>query len=102
MDTFVTVEVVEPSSTPGCIEGVERAFGWFHEIERLCSRFDLSSEVMQLSTQIASPTVVSRLLFEAVRFAIAVARLSGGAFDPTIGTLLEARGYNRNYRTGES
>jgi thiamine biosynthesis lipoprotein len=57
---------------------------------------------MQLSNQIASPTVVSRLLYEAVRFAIAVARLSGGAFDPTIGTLLEARGYDRNYRTGES
>ena len=100
MDTIVTMEVVDPTFPEECAEGVERAFGWFREIERRCSRFDLDSEVMRLSAQVGAPVVVSRLLFEAVNFAATVARQSGGAFDPTIGSQLEARGYNRNYRTG--
>jgi thiamine biosynthesis lipoprotein len=98
MDTFVTIEVVEPVAE--CAELVERAFGWFDEIVRRCSRFEPESEVMRLSTRVGSPVTVSPLLFEAVSFALAVARASGGAFDPTIGGALEARGFNRSYQTG--
>jgi thiamine biosynthesis lipoprotein len=102
MDTLVTVEVVDPTSNDECAEGVERAFGWFREIERRCSRFDLNSELMQLTGRVGAPVAVSRLLFEAVNFAVTVSRQSGGAFDPTIGGKLEARGFNRNYQTGEA
>ena len=56
---------------------------------------------MQLSTRIGAPIPVSELLFEAVRFALAVAKESGGAFDPTIGCDMEARGFNREYRSGQ-
>jgi thiamine biosynthesis lipoprotein len=41
------------------------------------------------------------MLFEAVRFAVAVAAESGGAFDPTIGLAMERRGFDREHRTGE-
>jgi thiamine biosynthesis lipoprotein len=102
MDTFVTIDIIEPDSAQAAAESVERAFSWFSEIERRCSRFDLDSEVMRLSAQIGSPVVVSELLFQAITFALSVAELSGGAFDPTLGGSLEARGFNRNYQTGET
>jgi thiamine biosynthesis lipoprotein len=40
------------------------------------------------------------MLFEAVRFALKVANETDGAFDPTVGSRMSARGYNRHYRTG--
>jgi FAD:protein FMN transferase len=40
-------------------------------------------------------------LFEAVRFALMVAEETGGAFDPTVGRRMAARGFNRHYLTGE-
>ena len=55
---------------------------------------------MQLTTQVGVPVPASAILFEAVRFAVAVAEESGGAFDPTIGHSMETRGFNREYRTG--
>jgi len=64
------------------------AAAWFDEIERICSRFNPESELTRLSTRIGERVRVSELLFEAVRFALAVADESGGAFDPTIGLLL--------------
>ena len=39
------------------------------------------------------------MLFEAVRFALCVAEETGGAFDPTIGRRMEARGFNRERST---
>jgi thiamine biosynthesis lipoprotein len=56
---------------------------------------------MQLTTEIGVPVPVSALLYEAVQFAVAVAEESQGAFDPTIGHPMEARGFNREYRTGQ-
>lgn len=78
---------------------VERAFGWFHEIEEHCSRFSSTSELRQLVP--GKPTPASPILFEAVRFALLVAEETGGAFDPTVGHSMAERGFNRNHRTGE-
>jgi thiamine biosynthesis lipoprotein len=96
MGTLVTIQVVPP----GGDEAIDRAFAWFHEIEARCTRFDESSELMQLSARIGEPVPVSRILFEAVRFALQVAEDTGGAFDPTVGHRLEALGVNREHRTG--
>src|SRR5262249_4286090 len=73
---------------------------WFREIESRCSRFDPQSELIQLSHRIGESVPVSAILFEAVRFALAVAENSGGAFDPTVGYIMESRGFNREYQTG--
>jgi thiamine biosynthesis lipoprotein len=43
---------------------------------------------------------VSDLLYEAVRFAVAVAEQTSGAFDPTVGARMERRGFDREHRTG--
>src|SRR5438045_3291326 len=48
MDTFVTIKVIGHDETPQEIQhrttAVERAFGWFREIEARCTRFDPASE----------------------------------------------------------
>jgi FAD:protein FMN transferase len=104
MGTVVTIHVVGGGANRvGALErkqSVEAAAAWFDEIERTCSRFDPRSEVSRLSTLIGTPVPISDILFETVRFALAVADESGGAFDPAIGLQLEARGFNRDYRTG--
>jgi thiamine biosynthesis lipoprotein len=81
MGTLVTIHVVAPD-TPGSNEALDRAFGWFHEIEARCTRFDEASELRQLTTRVGVPVPVSSILFEAIRFAVTVAEDTSGAFDP--------------------
>lgn len=106
MGTFVTIQVVgrEPDLQERTTreEAVTRAFGWFHRIEECCTRFEPQSEVMQLITQVGVAVPASEILYEAVRFAVAVARETDGAFDPTVGFAMETRGFNREYRTGRT
>lgn len=98
MGTLVTVHVV--SSGRAVDAAVDRAFGWFDEIESRCTRFDPHSELMQLTACAGAPVPVSAILFEAVRFAVSIAEETDGAFDPTIGNRMAARGFNREYRSG--
>jgi FAD:protein FMN transferase len=102
MDTLITIEVVRPEARTGYVERVQQAFGWFGQVEKLCSRFDETSELSRLSASPAGvPVTVSPPLFELVTFALSVARASGGAFDPTVGRDMEMSGFDRNYLTGE-
>jgi FAD:protein FMN transferase len=96
MGTLVTIR----ADARHADDAIERAFGWFREIESRCTRFNPDSELMQLTTRIGVPVAVSPIVFEAVRFAISVAKDTGGAFDPAIGHRMEARGFNREDRTG--
>ena len=81
---------------------VERAIAWFEHVERICTRFDPRSELSQLTARAGATLPVSAVLFQALRFAMALAEETRGAFDPTVGTLMESRGFNVNYRTGKS
>jgi thiamine biosynthesis lipoprotein len=102
MGTLVTVHVVRcGTSSDAADAAISRAFGWFHAIERCCTRFSEQSELMQLAARPGVPVPASAILYEAVRFALLVAEESGGAFDPTVGHRMEARGFNRNHRSGE-
>ncbi len=80
MGTVVTIQ-----APVGSDAAMERAFGWFFEIEARCTRFDAGSELMRLVARPGGPVCVGPILFEAVRFAVAVAAETGGAFDPTGG-----------------
>jgi thiamine biosynthesis lipoprotein len=105
MGTIVTIHVVgdgADGSTRETEEAVERAFRWFRQVEACCSRFDAQSDLMQLTSHIGVAVPVTPILYEAVRFALMVAEESGGAFDPTVGSAMEARGFNREYRTGQA
>jgi thiamine biosynthesis lipoprotein len=97
MNTVVTLRVVCPEVP---LEAIDRAFGWFREIETRCSRFDPDSEMMRLCARPGEAIEVSPLLFEAVRFARVVAEESGGAFDPTQGGRMTELGFNRHHVTG--
>lgn len=101
MDTLVSVVVVG-DRLDGAEDAIDRAIGWFFRIEACCSRFDPRSEVMGLTERVNVPVPVSPMLLEVVRFALAVAAESDGAFDPTVGVAMERRGFNRNYLTGRA
>lgn len=100
MDTLVTITVDSAPAQTEIEPAVERALRWFAEVEAVCSRFDPSSELVRLSTQAGGPVAVSELLFQAIAFALEVAELTDGAFDPTVGGVQLARGLTRDYVTG--
>src|SRR5437868_9943790 len=89
MDTWVHIEVVSPRPRQEVEPAVQQALAWFDTVERICTRFDPSSEVMQLVHQAGRPIKVSRLLLEAAGFALELAQLTDGAFDPCVGATLE-------------
>jgi thiamine biosynthesis lipoprotein len=101
MDTLVNIQMVANGDRAAVEPAVNRALAWFDTVERICTRFDPDSEVMRLLGHVGQPVKVSALLFEVVRFALELAELTDGAFDPTIGATLEQRGYATNYRTGK-
>jgi thiamine biosynthesis lipoprotein len=96
-----TVVSIQTEDGPEAEAAVERAFGWFFEIEARCTRFDEQSELMQLTAHAGTPVPASTILFEALRFALMVAEETGGAFDPTVGRRMAALGFNREHRTGK-
>jgi thiamine biosynthesis lipoprotein len=98
MGTLVTIHVV----APGADQAIERAFGWFREVEAVCTRFDPESELMRLTARAGEPVAASAILFEAVRFALSVAEETGGAFDPAVGHRMAALGFDREHRTGRT
>ncbi len=104
MGTVVTIQVVghgaDAQQQQERAKAVDRAIDWFQQIHDSCTRFDPKSELSQLTAQVGKPTLVSPLLYQAVRFALAVAEESGGAFDPTVGHRMELRGFNREFRSG--
>ena len=103
MGTVVTIHIVgggSPSDRAAQHRAAERALGWFREVERVCSRFEPKSEVSALSSRVGEPVAVSPMLFAATHFALAVAEETDGAFDPTLGSLLEDAGFNHEHRSG--
>ena len=105
MGTLVTIRVVnaqrdETAIDPAIDAAMTRGFGWFREIEERCTRFDPTSELMQLAPRAGTAVPVSAILYEAVQFALLVAAETGGAFDPTVGHRMQGRGFNREHRTG--
>ncbi|HEY2842598.1 MAG TPA: FAD:protein FMN transferase, partial [Bryobacteraceae bacterium] len=101
MGTLVSIHVVRGADAAAIQTAIDRAFGWFHEIEERCTRFDARSELMQLTAKAGEAVPASAILYQAVQFALMVAEESGGAFDPTVGHLMEARGFNQEHRSGE-
>jgi thiamine biosynthesis lipoprotein len=104
MGTVVSFRVVGSGARtePTAWQRVERAEAWFRHVEAACSRFEPESELRRLCGAPGRPAAASALLFPVVEYALRVADASGGAFDPTVGLRMEARGFDRNWRTGKS
>src|SRR5689334_9796322 len=76
MGTVVTIHIVggaASSDRAAQHRAAERALGWFREVERVCSRFQPTSEVSQLSSRVGEAVSASPMLFAATHFALAVA-----------------------------
>ena len=65
-------------------------------IEQACSRFRPDSELMSLAADDDGVVELSPLLAELVGAALASARETGGAVDPTLGSVLSGLGYDRD------
>lgn len=100
MDTVVEIEVISEKSQNETEEKIDLAFTAFEKVEQACSRFMSSSELMQASRHVRTPVSISPLLFEPLFFAIEMAKLTDGLFDPTVGKVMEKAGFNRHYLTG--
>ncbi len=104
MGTVVRIEVVSANDDETQRDvrqrGVDAAFDWFRQVEACCSRFDPQSALRQLTANAGTPVAAPQMLFELVRFALALAQETNGAFDPTVGVRMEERGFDREYTTG--
>lgn len=101
MDTIVHLRVESDGPSSAVAKAFDRALSWFQHVEESCNRFDERSELSRLCTRVGASVPVSPLLAQALAFSLDVARLTNGAFDPTVGAVQLARGFDRNYRTQE-
>ncbi len=99
MDTLISVRIDTARPEHAAVAALERALRWFAVVEGACSRFGEGSELVRLSSRPCRAVPVSRILLETVAFALEVARLTDGRFDPTIGAWQQRRGWDRNYLT---
>jgi FAD:protein FMN transferase len=71
---------------------------WLREVEARLTRFAAESELSQLNAAAGEWCPVSELLFSVVEQGVAAAEASGGLFDPTLLPVLEALGYDRDFK----
>lgn len=94
MGTFVQIVAVGP----GAEAAAEAALAEVQRLARLFDRFDPASPVARVNAaagrgEVAVPPEVA----EAVELALFVARRTGGAFDPTVGPLVDAWGFGAGF-----
>jgi thiamine biosynthesis lipoprotein len=88
--TTARIVVTEPAALGAVVEIVRAGLD---EVERACSRFRGDSE---LATLTAGTSRLSPMLADLVGTALDAAEASGGLVDPTVGTAVEALGYDRS------
>jgi thiamine biosynthesis lipoprotein len=93
--TTATVSVTDPTAL-GDAEAL--LLCEIDDMDLAASRFRPDSEIMRLCMQAGSDVEVSPLLFEAIRTALWAAAWSDGAVDPTVGNLVVALGYDRDFK----
>ncbi len=98
MDTSVELRFTGSSKTAAEIE--EKVFSEIERLEKLFSRSVGTSDVNAINNSAGlEPVPVSEEVFNLTLKAVDFARLSGGAFDPTIAPLIDLWGFfSRNYR----
>ncbi|WP_369172706.1 FAD:protein FMN transferase [Streptomyces sp. R28] len=67
------------------------------EVDATCSRFRTDSELAALDDAAGRPVRVSPLLAEALAVALRAAETTDGAVDPTVGSAMDAVGYDRDF-----
>jgi FAD:protein FMN transferase len=92
--TTVRLAVADPHHLPAAKRLVDRELA---RVELAASRFRPDSELRRLAVRRGRPTRVSDALSEMLEVALAAARATSGAVDPTLGEALAALGYDRDF-----
>jgi thiamine biosynthesis lipoprotein ApbE len=94
LGTSVRLVVTEPALLDSCDLLLARHLA---EVDAACSRFRADSELAALDATAGRPVRVSPLLAEALAVALRAAEETDGAVDPTVGSAMDAIGYDRDF-----
>lgn len=94
LGTTVRLVVTDPALLDSCNLLLARHLA---EVDAACSRFRPDSELAALDASFGSPVTVSPLLAEALAVALRAAEATDGAVDPTVGSAMNAIGYDRDF-----
>ena len=84
------------AKTPGAVDLATRALDLIDNLEAQLTVYNDESEVSRLNKSAhLGPVVVERGLFDLLKRAVELSRLTGGAYDVTSGALSEAWGFTR-------
>ncbi len=95
LGTGATVAVTVPEGLNAAVAAVHDTVAAF---DRACSRFRSDSELEALNTAGGERVVVGPLLLDAIGAALRAAEVTDGAVDPTVGAVLLALGYDRDFK----
>ncbi|QYX77204.1 FAD:protein FMN transferase [Streptomyces akebiae] len=94
LGTSVRLVTTDPTLLDSCNLLLARHLA---EVDAACGRFREDSELTALNRAEGRPVRVSPLLAEALQVALRAARATDGAVDPTVGSAMEALGYDRDF-----
>jgi thiamine biosynthesis lipoprotein ApbE len=94
LGTTVRLVVTDPALLDSCNLLLARHLA---EVDAACSRFRADSELAALDGTAGRPVRVSPLLAEALTVALRAAEATDGAVDPTVGSAMDAIGYDRDF-----
>ncbi|MET7476778.1 FAD:protein FMN transferase [Streptomyces sp. NPDC005648] len=94
LGTTVRLVVTDPAVLESCDLLLARHLA---EVDAACSRFRDDSELAALDHSEGRPVRVSPLLAEALAVALHAAETTEGAVDPTVGSAMDAIGYDRDF-----
>lgn len=94
LGTGVRLVVTDPALLDSCNLLLAR---YLAEVDAACSRFRTDSELAALDAASGRPVTVSPLLAEALAVALRAAEATDGAVDPTVGSAMNAIGYDRDF-----
>lgn len=94
MASNVTVRVIDPR--PGAEAAIDEVERLFAQVERTCTRFDESSDLMRANANATEWTTVAPQCLGAITSAFDAYLVTGGAFDPRVLKALTGLGYDRS------
>ncbi|ACL70177.1 FAD:protein FMN transferase [Halothermothrix orenii] len=93
MDTTVTIKVVKQ---PGAGDIIEEALSYMKEKADRFDRFNPESDISVINRNSGQAVKVNEDTVELLRYSLKYARMSQGAFDPTVAPLMDLWGFSKN------
>jgi thiamine biosynthesis lipoprotein len=98
MASRITVRLVSDATAADAERHLSNALQVFHDVDRTCTRFDASSDLMRANAHGDEWTTVSSYCFDALTEAYAAYRRTFGRFDPRVLADLVRLGYDRSLK----